>query len=454
MIKKLFFLSLTLCWVGLSFAQKPDLDYPTDTIEGVIVYRYPVERSIGIYRVSVNFGVSQSMVIEWNPFLKDRGLQFGDTLYIPSGRTVISNSSPLMESLPKEAMLNATPTPVDTISLPIIETHPELSPLALEGATRIALLLPLQAQMTERTDAQDRFVDFYEGCLLALQQEQDSLHPILLYTYDIGKDEKILKELIQEGKLDSIQAFLGPAMPQQVMAIDSFVKARYIPTLIPFTDNVPTLAQNPSFIRFNVTAEQETDTILDYFSKLGDSINFVLIEGRDADIPQDIRYIREGIISRGLPYTTTTLHNIMSDSLFLSLKDNVKNIILVNVEKFNNLQILLPHLTAGKQQHQLCLYSHYAWQKEQIVLPQVYATIFATDVVISKEEYEQAYSLYFGHPHASENPRFDLLGYDLTRQLLAFLQNRIFPHGLQSDLRLEQEGEGGFVNTHITIIQQ
>ncbi len=57
----------------MGFAQQPDLDYPTDTIEGVIVYRYPVERSIGIFRVSKNFGVTQSTVIEWNPFLKDRG---------------------------------------------------------------------------------------------------------------------------------------------------------------------------------------------------------------------------------------------------------------------------------------------------------------------------------------------------------------------------------------------
>lgn len=456
MKKKLFILAIALSWMGLGFAQNPNLDYPTDTIGGVIVYRYPVDRSIGIYRVSVNFGVSQSMVIEWNPFLKDRGLQFGDTLFIPSGRTVVAQTAPVVEPAP------ATPTVEPTSVVPVADSTPAASvvpvdstPIVqtpLEGAMNIALLLPLQAQVTKRTETMDRFVDFYGGCLIALQMEQDSLHPVNLYTFDVGKGQADIEQLVLEGKLDSMNAIIGPAYPQQVMVIDSLVKERHIPTLIPFTDNVPTLVQNPSLIRFNATAEQEADSVLDYIANAGDSVNFVLVEGREADIPQNIRYIREGIISRGLPYTVTTLHNIMADSLFLSLKDNVKNIILFNTEKFNNLQIILPHLTTGKQGHQLYLYSHYAWKKEQIVLPQIYATIFASDSVLSKFDYEQAYKLYFDHSRASNNPRFDLLGYDLTRQFLAYLRNQPLPYGLQSDLRLVQEGEGGLINTHITIV--
>lgn len=456
MKKKLFILAIALSWMGLGFAQNPNLDYPTDTIGGVIVYRYPVDRSIGIYRVSVNFGVSQSMVIEWNPFLKDRGLQFGDTLFIPSGRTVVAQTAPVVEPAP--ATLTVEPTSV----VPVADSTPAASvvpvdstPIVqtpLEGAMNIALLLPLQAQVTKRTETMDRFVDFYEGCLIALQMEQDSLHPVNLYTFDVGKGQADIEQLVLEGKLDSMNAIIGPAYPQQVMVIDSLVKERHIPTLIPFTDNVPTLVQNPSLIRFNATAEQEADSVLDYIANAGDSVNFVLVEGREADIPQNIRYIREGIINRGLPYTVTTFHNIMADSLFLSLKDNVKNIILFNTEKFNNLQIILPHLTTGKQGHQLYLYSHYAWKKEQIVLPQIYATIFASDSVLSKFDYEQAYKLYFDHSRASNNPRFDLLGYDLTRQFLAYLRNQPLPYGLQSDLRLVQEGEGGLINTHITIV--
>ena len=448
---KWFILTILLGWTVLGFAQKPDLDYPTDTIEGVIVYRYPVDRSIGIYRVSVNFGVTQSMVIEWNPFLKDRGLQFGDTLYIPSGRTIVENEEQETRNKIEETGMSALRA---NDELKIEEKGKRNEEVKLEGATNIALLLPLQAQITKRTETMDRFVDFYEGCLIALQQVQDSLYPIHLFTYDIGKDQHMTEQLIQEGKLDSIQAIIGPAYPQQVTALDSFINHHHIPTLVPFTDNIPMLSHNPYLIRFNATTEQEADAFLRFVEDKQDSINCVLVEGREADIPQSIRYIREQIVNRGLPYTVTSLHTIMADSLYTNLKDSVRNIIIFNTEKYNNLQIILPHLSTGKGKNDLALYSHYAWQKEQIVLPQVYATIFATDSVASTDIYEQAYDLYFGHPHASDHPRFDLLGYDLTRQFIAFLRGQAMPQGLQSDLRLERAGEGGWVNTHMTLINQ
>ena len=65
------------------------LPYPIDTINGQAVYRYEVEKSIGLYRISVNFSVSQEDIIRWNPELKERGLHYGETIYIPvAGKTV------------------------------------------------------------------------------------------------------------------------------------------------------------------------------------------------------------------------------------------------------------------------------------------------------------------------------------------------------------------------------
>lgn len=56
MMKKIFICALLLV-SGISLAENPNLDYSTDTIEGIILYRYPVDKSIGLYRVSVNFAV-------------------------------------------------------------------------------------------------------------------------------------------------------------------------------------------------------------------------------------------------------------------------------------------------------------------------------------------------------------------------------------------------------------
>ena len=53
---------IAICLALLTWAmpaQGEGLNYPLDTINGQVYYRYTVERSIGLYRISVNFGVTQ-----------------------------------------------------------------------------------------------------------------------------------------------------------------------------------------------------------------------------------------------------------------------------------------------------------------------------------------------------------------------------------------------------------
>ena len=76
-----FIVLLCLCWSGAVYAEL--LPYPTDTINGQAVYRYRVPRSIGLYRVSVTFGVSQEEIIKWNPQLRERGLHYDETILVP-----------------------------------------------------------------------------------------------------------------------------------------------------------------------------------------------------------------------------------------------------------------------------------------------------------------------------------------------------------------------------------
>ena len=65
--------------------------------------------------------------------------------------------------------------------------------------------------------------------------------------------------------------------------------------------------------------------------------------------------------------------------------------------------------------------------------------------------YEEDFQRYFGHEHTTDTPRFDLLGYDLMKELVAYLQGTEY-HGLQSDIRFEHiSAEGGLVNTNIEI---
>ena len=76
-----YLLILCLGFVPTIMAQL--LPYPIDTINGTAVYRYSVEKSIGLFRISKNFGITQEEIIQWNPQLEKRGLRFEEELLIP-----------------------------------------------------------------------------------------------------------------------------------------------------------------------------------------------------------------------------------------------------------------------------------------------------------------------------------------------------------------------------------
>ena len=71
--------------------------WPKDTIDGVVVYRYTVQKSEGLYRISKNFDVSQEELVRLNPILKTEGLKFGQVIYVPvkgAERVVTASATP------------------------------------------------------------------------------------------------------------------------------------------------------------------------------------------------------------------------------------------------------------------------------------------------------------------------------------------------------------------------
>lgn len=496
---------LLICSLALTqwilVAAQELLPYPIDTINGQAVYRYEVEKSIGLYRISVNFSVSQEDIIRWNPELKERGLHYRETIYIPvAGKTVtpVKHSvepavkierEPVEKAMKEQRqivdqaeiksnkVLDATRVEQqksEAVTLPVINPKPvvmetvedtaDTKSVAADSLTtdslalkaedhadlHIALLLPFQAENTKRDQNMDRFVDFYEGVLLAVQQMQTQGLSFALDVYDTEKSDSRVRQLIQDGRLDGVDAILGLAYPMQLMQAGEWAKEKQVAVLAPFVDHIEGIESNPYILQFNPSRQQEAHAMADWLEQNKEQVNCVLIDAKDADIPQSIRYLRKEITTRGIPYTTTSIRNILNDSLQSALQDGVENILIFNTEKYSNIQVLMPRVQKAQGEHRITLYSKYSWGKENIPLPQIYTSIFTANHP-DTAEYEQRFQHYFGHEHSTEMPRFDLLGYDLTCELVAYLRGTEY-HGLQSDVRFERISEnGGWINTNIEI---
>ena len=123
-----------------------------------------------------------------------------------------------------------------------------------------------------------------------------------------------------------------------------------------------------------------------------------------------------------IPTTSTTIREILLDSVGDAFVTDKENIVIFNTEKYSNLQSVMPHLLQAVGIHRITLLSRYSWQNEKIVLPQIYTSVFYEDLV-SPEAYEELYATYFETKPSAQFPRYHLLGYDLTKHFIELLQS-------------------------------
>jgi len=484
------------------------LPYPTDTIDGKVYYRYTVEKSIGLYRISKNFGVTQESILEANPELRSRGLHYDEVILIPTNFPAqkvekeekaektgkaekAEKANKLMESFRREVVqLPELPAQTDSLARPqnempqpstiitLADSLPatdslDMTPISADtiaytDTVRLTFLLPLQADIVQRSPSIDRFYDFYCGALLALKHHNavytDSLgeqHATYyeVQTYDTGKDGGVICQLMDSNRLASTDVIVGPAFGKQVEALSGYAQEHRISVIIPFLPYVREVKSNPYLMKFNPSSAMHAHALMEHLDTLRSTINIVLVDAyaNRMDYAESIRLLRDSIAARRLPVTHTTIRQILADSVGLALKDSVENILLFHSERYSNVQLLMPYLLSGKHGKRLTLLGDYSWQSERITLPQLFTTVFRSPAGEDYARYEQDFAQYFAHQPASTLPRFDLLGYDLTRFVLQAFRDSVLQatdtpyEGIQSSIRFTPIENGGYENTYITV---
>ena len=462
---------LVLCLLSFSAAvlcplqAQELLNYPLDTVNGVEVYRYQVEKSIGLYRVGVNFHVTQEEIIRWNPQLENRGLHYGETLLLPTGRPVVKETKPtVIETTVKEVAAQqekekpVEPTPVVA---PIVEETVQPAPAPAESTPAVdntkfiqpielALMLPFESQQTKQSGNAERMLEFYQGALIALNEMQnDSVH-FRLRVFDTGRSERVVNELCDSTVLDQVQGVLGLVYPIQIERMAAWSAAHQVPLLVPFSAEEE-IAQKPYVLQFNSMDKQQADSICAWI-KTRDA-HCVALEVRAADMSEYARTMRKQMQAHQIKYSAMALRDLLNDSVAYALDTEKENIILLHSDKYQHIRMLLPHLEKLQQAgYRIRIIGQYSWIKENITIPQVYTSMFTAKG--NREAYDALWSTYFNTEHASDAPRYDLLGYDLMKALVAWIDNKKTFEGLQSSIRWTQIGEGGWQNNAVSIVEK
>lgn len=458
------FLSIFLC----AWTQAQELlNYPLDTINGEEVYVYQVERSIGLYRIGVNFNVPQAEIIRFNPQLRERGLHFGETLYLPTGRKVekevvdpmkqkLDSLQMIVDSLKGKAEAIKPDTVVVLDSLKTDSTRTDslkvdtIVPVQRK-VVELALMLPFESHQTKKSTNAERMMEFYQGALLALHAMQNDSTLYRLRVYDTERSERRINALCDSTELDSVRGILGLVYPIQIERMAAWCEMHQVPLMLPFSDDVD-LANRKQVLQFNSTDQQEADSLFTWITTHDSTTHCITVDVRDAELSAPVRALRKRLQRSEIQYKSVPLHDLMTDSVGYALDSAKENLFILYSDKFQHVRILLPHLSLLQDKgYKVRLVSHYAWQKENIDLPQVYTSVFRKET--DHEDYDNLWEHYYLTNHTTDAPRFDLLGYDLMRAMIGWLNGEKETQGLQSIIRWTQVGEGGWQNEEVRVIE-
>ena len=462
MKSRTFLLILAAAFALISAEAQELLNYPLDTIDGEEVYRYEVERSIGLYRIGVNFGVSQSEIIRLNPQLRERGLHYGETLLIPTQRPVVKvTEAKVVQTIITETRIGGEeigqpqvePQPTDTVITGLRDTVITEEDSVLPKTRKVvelALLLPFESRQTKRSVNADRMMEFYQGALIALSEKQNDSTLYRLRVYDTERSERKVNALCDSTELDSVQAIIGPVYPIQIERVATWCDQHEVPLILPFSDNVE-LEAHPYALQFNSTADQEADSLCQWMKAKGEAIHCVAIDVRESDLSSNIRTLRSAMSKQGIEYQELTMRDLLNDSAYYALDRDKENLVILHSDRFQHIRVLLSHLYKLQTEgYRIRLVSRYAWQKETIDLPQVYTSVFTRSE--GWEMYDAQWADYYVNDHTSEAPRYDLLGYDLMSAALTRLHGEEAHEGLQSEIRWVKVQNGGYQNAGVKVV--
>ena len=435
------------------------LNYPLDTIDGEEVYRYEVERSIGLYRIGVNFGVQQNDIIRLNPQLRERGLHYGETLLIPTKRPVVKETkAQVVQTIITETRIAvATPDSVVPTIDSIASTVDSIAPAAdsitaapQRKVIELALLLPFESRQIKRSVNAERMMEFYEGALWALRDLQNDSTLYRLRVYDTERSERRVNALCDSTELDSVQGILGPVYPIQIEIVAKWCEKHQVPLMLPFSDEM-NLQGHPYVYQFNSPDKDEAKALAQWIANREDR-HCVFVETRESDLAPSIRLLRQELKAQNIPYSTLSLHDLMNDSVNYAIDQFQENIFILHSDRYQQVRMALPHI--AKIAARKLLVSQYSWQKENIDMPQVYTSKFASDIDLT--EYDQQWQETYKSQHVSEMPRYDLLGYDLMREMISLIRKDKNQHtSLQSPIVWESSSEqDGWQNTYIHIVEK
>ncbi|MDR2764566.1 MAG: LysM peptidoglycan-binding domain-containing protein [Tannerella sp.] len=415
---------------------------------------YTIKKKETIYGICKQFNLTSDQLLRYNPELKS-GLKAGMLIIIPVEAEETVTIAPEQEEFDLDAVMTAR------------------NEIRKTNVARIAMLLPFQ---TNNSPNSGRFLEYYEGFLLAVDSMRSSGMSVELSVHDIGDTNQKLQMTLENEALKKSNLLIGGVTNEQIELIGEFALKNNIKYVVPSYSKCDRLtSSNASVFQVNTPYQYLFSYATARACALFSDYNIILLDTHDKDektlfintFKADMR--ERKIDFRELSFNATSFSKDLA-AILVTTKPNLIVPVSSSVEALRKIKTPLRTLADGKPEYRLTLFGYPEWQtytdflEDFFVLnTHIYTSFYANNLSKEVQRFNTKYNYWYRKNMAPTYPKYAMLGFDTGMFFISAInkygtsfegniQNLAYS-SIQTGFRFERVNNwSGFINTNLYIV--
>ncbi|RHJ87634.1 LysM peptidoglycan-binding domain-containing protein [Parabacteroides sp. AM08-6] len=421
---------------------------------------YTIAKKETMYRICRKFNISSYELIKRNPQLKE-GVKAGMVIKVPVKTEESVTTEPVIHQSNERdvnALLSA-PKNIEQVNM-----------------IKVVILLPFMTNESQLSPETARFIEYYEGFLLAIDSLRNQGCSIDLSVYDTGNGTKKVKEILKEDALKEANLIIGAVQNDQIGPVADFAQKNNIKYIIPFTSKNDDVLSNAYVYQVNTPHSYLYAKASQAGCDLFANDNIILLNIKDDKEKTDfIKAFKAEMKQRNISFTEMSYEGeTFPTDIEAMLKTDKRNVIVPtssSLEALNKIKSPLRMLTETKPEYTLTMFGYPEWQtytRECLddfyaLNTYIYSNFYADNLSKEVSDFYTKYKTWYSKNLINIYPKYGILGFDTGMFFLGAMQkygsnfennlDKIHYKSIQTGFDFQRVNNwGGFINTNIFIV--
>jgi ABC-type branched-subunit amino acid transport system substrate-binding protein len=248
--------------------------------------KHKVKSGETIFGIARMYGLSQDELLAQNPELK-AGLKTGMLLAI--------NPKPEKNIPGEENRINVDSS--DKSALTKLSAC-QISETFVREKIKVSLVLPLYSSKGENQIKSRTGLEFYAGCMLALDSLKKLGISIDLHVFDTQSDSLAMNRILKSAELASSDFILGPLHASEFRQISNVIAGKKTMTIAPLASSSALISGAPHAVKLIPDQKRLMEGLVDQVVKNYKNARYIVVRNANVKDKDNIAYITSALASR------------------------------------------------------------------------------------------------------------------------------------------------------------